>query len=130
MRILFLDDCSRRTAVIRSELPWITAVSTANAAIDKLSRESFDVVFLDHDLDGGTYQDSASDNCGMAVVRWLITNKSPIQRIIIHSHNEVAREVMASTLCDAGYEAKTIPFIYLKPSGIIDKLVELHMAQT
>lgn len=126
MRILFLDDCPHRTSIFRSELPFAICHDTVPDIIARLQKETWDVLFLDHDLNGESQVDSNRIDCGMEVVRWMLTNKAPVIKVVVHSHNEDVRDIMVQKLVKAGYDAKSVPFIYLKQSGLLDKIAELH----
>jgi hypothetical protein len=73
---------------------------TSAAALDTLSTETFDLVFLDHDLsfmDAG-FPDRQFGN-GKEVARYLAYSKFP-GRIVIHSHSDQA-QTMAKSLPQA-----------------------------
>lgn len=85
-----LDDTEDRISWFRSKLPNLRYAKTSQAAIEILSSESFDLVFLDHDLswvDAG-FPDRQHGN-GKEVARYLArTNFSG--RIVIHSRSDQA----------------------------------------
>ena len=62
--ILFLDDCRFRTSRFRSNIPSATLTSTAKECINELKNDSWDIVFLDHDLGGEIYVNSDREDCG------------------------------------------------------------------
>jgi hypothetical protein len=87
-------------------------VTTAKAAIVNLIEEDWDWVFLDHDLGGKEAADPADPDTGMEVVRWIIDNHPNIGKIIVHSLNKSAGQLMASKLHDAGYWVLWVPFAW------------------
>ncbi len=130
MNIVFLDDNTERLAnaekfiydnIDRKEDDVIYLVETANQAIEILKTKKPYVVFLDHDLGGEVYVDSGREDCGMEVVRWMVSNievekqavinKQPYTHaIVVHSWNTVAGQEMVNKLIDVGHDAYYIPF--------------------
>lgn len=118
--IVFLDDDSTRAAVAFRRMSeydqqrtfW---VSTVSETLDMLEnyRERLDIVSLEHDLGGNTFVNSARDDCGMEIVRWL-EKQNPENyshaRFIIHTWNLKAGQKMASRLYKAGYRVMNMPF--------------------
>ena len=70
-RILFLDDDDLRAEVFLGDHPQAVWVQTAAECIAKLE-EPWDEVHLDHDLGGEVFVNIDRDDCGMAVVRWIV----------------------------------------------------------
>lgn len=68
----------------------------ADRAIDMLSKEEFDIIFLDHDLGGEVYVDTNHENTGSEVARFI--NGSELEfkntQCIIHSMNTPAARHM------------------------------------
>lgn len=112
MKILFLDDSIHRTAAFARATPndEVTLTQTAQATIEALTNEVFDEVWLDHDLGGQVYQSSDREDCGMEVVRWIIRNLPPINKIVVHSWNIPAAKQMRDMLWRAGYRVIQVPF--------------------
>lgn len=111
-RILFLDDDEARlkwaTRTLSRDDHVQTAI-TADHAIGWLAwaeDKPFDVVYLDHDLNGEVYVDSSRKDCGMEVVRWIVANMPAIGEIVVHSMNTTAGNLMVRALVDAGYKAR------------------------
>lgn len=113
MNILFLDDDRSRTKAFFSQIPSAECVETAAACILALKQQDhWDYVFLDHDLGGEVHVDSALEETGMEVVRWIVANRPKIKMVIVHSlHSEGAKR-MCRTLEDAGYIVARIPFAW------------------
>jgi len=111
-RILFLDDDPRRAEIFLIGNPEAVWIQTAEECIAKLA-ESWDEVYLDHDLGGEHYVDVDRHDCGMEVVRWLC--KEPRSHLIatqfiIHSHNLAAAMMMVLLMRETGYNAEFLPF--------------------
>ena len=120
--VLFLDDDFRRCARFRSECPFADIVNTAAQCIDRLRINTYDIVFLDHDLGGATFQDEKEENSGSGVVRWIAEHKPGVAQFIVHSLNPPARANMVHDLKRLGYEAQELPFIRLMDNGIVSSL--------
>lgn len=114
MNVLFLDDNPRRTEMFLAALVdsghTIDTCETAKDCIELLQSNSYDCIRLDHDLGGEYWVESERDDCGMAVVRWIVENKPQIPKIIIHSHNVKAAKEMCRQLREAKYVTLYIPF--------------------
>lgn len=108
MRVLFLDDSAERIerAYEYFDNDDLVTVVSALSAIDELSKGTFDLVMLDHDLGGETWVESEREDCGMEVVRWMVRNLPRVGRIVVHSWNTVAAPVMVEELMKAGYDAR------------------------
>lgn len=124
LNILILEDDPRRVEVFESKLGdkhKLTCVDTAQAAIELLEKEKYDVVFLDHDLGGETFVDPHDPNTGSEVVRWMVTpdNLCHIkgQVIIIHSMNFPAAQSMKASLEDARFSVEHSPQVNWKQLG-------------
>jgi len=118
--IVFLDDDTARAAKAfqrmndkdKARTFW---VSTVPETLDMLEnyRERLDIVSLDHDLGGNTFVNTARDDCGTEVVRWLEKKDAKDYahvRFIIHSWNHTAATKMAYRLYVAGYRVMVCPF--------------------
>jgi len=97
-RVFVLDDTQDRLDWFRERLPAMRWAKTAKAALEILSTEQFDFVFLDHDLsfmDAG-FPDRQHGN-GKEVARYLAYSKFA-GRVVIHSKNEDGVKAMAKIL--------------------------------
>jgi len=111
MAILFLDDDPTRCRIFRRMQPDAIIVNTARECIDQLRRpETWFEVHLDHDLGGQHYQDTAEENSGSEVVRWILMNKPDVRTFVVHSFNGPAAIAMRDALRKAGYYTLYIPF--------------------
>lgn len=113
-QVLFLDDDHKRIEQIRLRLAELacdlTVVETADECIDRLRRNSYDLVLLDHDLGGEIFCDSSREDCGMEVVRWLIKNGGEHGEFIVHTMNAIAAAGMYLELNARGYRVRQAPF--------------------
>ncbi len=96
MRIFVLEDDSYRINFFLEKFcdHDITVTESAYSAIDYLKEETFDYLFLDHDLGEG-------NGCGQEVVAYLFKhqlNKNNQAKIIVHSWNIPAVEIMLGLL--------------------------------
>ena len=112
--ILFLDDNEARTKKFLRRFPNALTTETASGMINLLKEnQPVDTLFLDHDLGDETYVDSARTDCGMEVVRWMMTHHPKVGEIYVHTCNEYAGKTMTSLLKYAGYTVHRVPFVYL-----------------
>ena len=114
MNILLLDDNQHRITFFQNSLKQhkLTVCRHANAAIKALKKGSFDVVFLDHDLEGEP-ANPAEENCGSEVARFIAENDIQCKRIILHTENRVGRESMTAILG----ACESIPYSKLKKAN-------------
>ena len=78
-------------------------------------KNEFQVLWLDHDLEGKIWEDSDKENTGYQFVKWLVSNN--LQRnalIYIHSMNPIGANRMLNCLKDNNYDGIWIPFHLLK----------------
>ena len=97
-RVFVLDDTAERLEWFHDRLPNMQSATTAEAAIEILAVETFDMIFLDHDLtwmDAG-FPDRQHGN-GKEVARFLARTKFT-GKIVIHSKNELGVKAMAKLL--------------------------------
>lgn len=88
--VFVLDDTEERIAWFRSRLANLRFAKTCDEAVEILSAQQFDVVFLDHDL---SWMDAGFPNRlhgnGKEVARYLARTKFP-GKIVIHSRSDQA----------------------------------------
>ena len=113
MRILTLEDDPQRHVKFRENLSGahLLIVEKVEDAIAKLKDESWDWLFLDHDLGGQQMVDSSDPTTGYWVAKWLEENpdRQP-GNIIIHTCNTPGAKNMLTCLPDAQY----VPFAWMK----------------
>lgn len=116
MKVLFLDDDLIRHSKFKDNFGDdsndITYVETAKEAIDALTYQDFDSIFLDHDL-GGTYFVPSGDGTGYEVAEWIAKNLTYKPIIIIHSMNPSGGVNMHHKLQDNGFKSVLCPFTCL-----------------
>jgi CheY-like chemotaxis protein len=98
--VFVLDDTEDRISWFRSKLPNLRFAKTCDEALEILSAEKFDIIFLDHDLswmDAG-FPGRLHGN-GKEVARYLARTGFP-GKIVIHSRSDQA-EPMAKILPQA-----------------------------
>jgi hypothetical protein len=122
--VLFLDDDPIRLDRFKSLMPYAVQVSTADEAMEALTEDSYDVIFLDHDLGGEIFVDSDVHNTGATVALWLSDNLTYIQHkslIVIHSFNPVGVDYMYNLLKDS-YKTIKAPFGSIPFLNIVKEL--------
>jgi hypothetical protein len=77
-----------------------------------LKKGSFDLIFLDHDLEGEP-ADPDDANCGSEVARFIVEHDISCGRIILHTENRAGRESMESIL----ERCESIPYSKLKKAN-------------
>jgi hypothetical protein len=115
-KCLVVEDLLHRQLRFRN---WLGSsaviVARADAAIQELQRQPFDMVFLDRDL-------GLNAGYGEDVAKFLAEMKPRFAgRVYIHSANHVAAEYMRKILADAGINVEATPFDLL---GIIRENVQ------
>jgi CheY-like chemotaxis protein len=115
LNILLVDDNAHRITFFQNGLKGhkLTVCSHARAAIKALKKTSFDVIFLDHDLEKGQI-DPESENSGSEVARYIADHEIVCPCIVLHSENDVGRASMESIL---GH-SHSIPYGKLKKLGL------------
>jgi CheY-like chemotaxis protein len=90
MKILILEDNTERVNIFRKnlehehELHFYDQVEDAKTALDALG--PFDIIYLDHDLDGRVFVDSEEPNTGYQLARYIAENNVG-GKIILHTMN-------------------------------------------
>ena len=108
MKILVLDDDPRDYRVsaymdrFADNFPdaTIVYVKTADECLGQMFLTDFDLVLLDHDLNGETFVDSDRCDCGAEVARWWNSggNKSIGASVVVHSKNVAGANVMTGLI--------------------------------
>ena len=112
MNVLILEDSPERQEQFKKSLANhnITITDSSKIAIEKLSNEKFDLLFLDHDL-GGKAHVQSGENTGYEVAKFLEENMQFAPNfIIVHSMNIVG----AKNIMNALPRAVHIPCIWLE----------------
>ena len=121
IRVFLLDDDTLRHEWFAKRFSGDqldVAVEPARA-IELLSTNSYDAVFLDHDLLPEHYRSSAPDDerTGYAVAAWLAPHPEhqPSSTIMVHTRNAHGAMRMVEELRRAGRQAEYVPFPLLAP---------------
>lgn len=93
-KILILEDSQERIKQFQKKLSkddvyFFDSVFEAKEAYNFLG--PFDVIFLDHDLDGAIFVDSNDENTGYQFAKFLAEKETEAQ-IIVHSMNSVGAQ--------------------------------------
>lgn len=117
-KLLFVDDRSKR---IHSALRKyghdcdVRIAPSVKEALRLISQENWDIVSLDHDLNGEDFQNPDEKTCGMEIVRYLISYGWPYKAqplFVIHTSNLFAGQVMAQRLTDSGFSVLNSRYSY------------------
>ena len=109
--MLFVDDRSKRIHYALNNFPnyEVTIATCVPETLRLLVSQNWDVVSLDHDLNGHDFEDPDTPTCGMEIVRYIIKTGWPPQlqkpEFWIHSSNLFAGHLMITTLIKSGYRA-------------------------
>jgi CheY-like chemotaxis protein len=123
MNILLLDDNQHRITFFQNGLKphRLTVCRHARTAIKALKNQTFDLIFLDHDLERRVANPD-DENTGSEVARFIADQAIECNCIILHSENRVGRESMETLIG----KCRVIPYGKLKKTGLpaILKLVD------
>lgn len=120
-KILFMDDRTKRiNEALARYTPengyQLTIVANARECLRYMSREDWDIVSLDHDMNGSDFQDPDDHDCGMEIVRYLWKTAWPKYKpkpmFWVHSSNLFAATLMLETLNKIGFSAYYRKFDY------------------
>jgi len=119
IRVFLLDDDKRRHQwfLERFKDDLIDVADNVESALQLLSTNSYDAIFLDHDLHPEHYHSDEKDDTrtGYAIALWLATNPK-LQRastIVVHTRNADGAMRMVEELRRAGRTADYVPFHFL-----------------
>lgn len=118
--IFLLDDDHRRHRWFRKRFAkdYLDIAENVAEAKEILAEDTFDAVFLDHDLLPEHYESNDHDDeqTGYAIALWLAENPNiqPAATIIVHTRNADAAVRMVEKLRDAGRQVEYVPFTLLE----------------
>ena len=119
IRVFLLDDDTRRHQWFSKRFKGdvIDVADNVEAAQEYLSSNSYDAIFLDHDLHPEHYHAQSHDDerTGYAIALWLAANPE-LQRastILVHTRNADGAIRMVEELRKSGRSADYVPFPYL-----------------
>jgi hypothetical protein len=120
IRVFVLEDDSRRHDWFakRFKGDFLDIADNVPKAQELLTNNSYDAIFLDHDLEPQHYHSSTTDDerTGYAIALWLAA-KPDLQRastILVHTRNADGAMRMVEELRRAGRAAEFVPFPMLK----------------
>jgi len=110
MKALILEDDKRRILWFEEKLKDAEADFTVKAkkCIELLKKNLYDIIFLDHDLDGKIFVPSEKSNTGYQVAKVIPETINKNTPVVIHSYNPDGAEKMrdaiggSATLCSFG----------------------------
>lgn len=106
MNIMILEDSPERCEFFRKFLSGhvLYFYDNAEAAKTALRLQEFDMIFLDHDLEGQVYVNSDHENTGYQVAKY-IADKNIETQVIIHTMNYSGAGRMLSVLPNSKWVA-------------------------
>jgi hypothetical protein len=114
--VFLLDDDRRRHAWFtkRFKGDHLDIAETVEGALKLLNNNSYDAIFLDHDLLPEHYHAESADDerTGYAVALWLATHpeQQRASTIMVHTRNADGAMRMVEELRRAGRQAEYVPF--------------------
>lgn len=113
--IFLLDDDRRRHRWFNKRFDGdeIDIAETVAEAKELLSENSYDAIFLDHDLLPEHYEGKLDDeNTGYAIAHWLFENNdlNRAATIIVHTRNADGAIRMVEKLRECGRNVEYVPF--------------------
>lgn len=126
--MLFVDDRTKRIHYALDEYSKdydVTIATCVPEALRQLSKEKWDVVSLDHDLNGHDFQDPDTPTCGMEIIRYIAKTgwppSIPQPKFWVHSSNLFAAHLMTVELKKLGFNASYRPIRYKVENMKYDK---------
>jgi response regulator RpfG family c-di-GMP phosphodiesterase len=120
IRVFLLDDDKRRHRWFSARFKgdFVDVADNVTKAQKYLSENSYDAIFLDHDLHPEHYHAASQDDerTGFAIASWL-ASKPELQRastIVVHTRNADGAMRMVEELRRAGRTADYVPFPLLE----------------
>ena len=120
IRVFLLEDDKRRHEWFKKRFrsDFIDIADNVPRALELLSTNAYDAIFLDHDLHPEHYSSSSTDDerTGYAIASWLAANPA-LQRastILVHTRNADGAMRMVEELRRAGRCAEFVPFPMLE----------------
>jgi hypothetical protein len=118
-RILFVDDRTKRLQwAIENYVTFfeLSICACVPEALRLMSEIDFDIISLDHDLNGHDFQDPFDKTSGMEIIRYILKTGWPVDKkrpvFWIHSSNSFASHLMIVELSDGGYDVCKKPIEY------------------
>ena len=121
VRVFLLDDDTLRHEWFARQFKGdlLEVAADAARAVELLSSNYYDLIFLDHDLLPEHYfaEEFDDERSGYAVARWLAERPGRLaaSRIIVHTRNADGALRMVELLRRVGRQAEHVPFQMLAP---------------
>ena len=121
LRVFLLDDDRLRHEWFAKQFKGdrLDVAEEAGRAVELLSANHYDLIFLDHDLLPEHYyaEEFDDERSGYAVARWLADSptRHAAASIIVHTRNADGALRMVELLRGVGRQAEHIPFHLLAP---------------
>jgi CheY-like chemotaxis protein len=121
VRVFLLDDDTFRHEWFARQFKGdrLDVAADAARAVEMLSSNYYDLIFLDHDLLPEHYYAESFDDerTGYAVARWLSEHpeRLAISHVIVHTRNADGALRMVELLRRVGRQAEHVPFHMLAP---------------
>jgi DNA-binding NtrC family response regulator len=112
MKVLFVDDDCNRWNMFKQNNPTIDAerVKFVEDATNILSKQKFDILCLDHDMDDPPFRLWLPNGTDLA--KYIVENKIECKMIFLHSMNDEGRARMLDILTKAGYNVVDNPLLW------------------
>jgi len=116
IRVFLLDDDTRRHRWFSARFKgdFVDVADNVKQAREFLEANSYDAIFLDHDLHPEHYNSESRDDTrtGYAIALWLAANPElqPASTILVHTRNADGAMRMVEELRRAGRTADYVPF--------------------
>ena len=117
MKILILEDNLIRIEIFKKLFKNQNVYLCQDVETAKLTckHNIFDIIWLDHDLNGKEWEDSSLENSAYQFVKWLVDNGFQKNSLnYIHSMNPIGANKMLNYLKDNNYDGIWIPFNLIK----------------
>src|ERR1051326_7052785 len=121
VRVFLLDDDTYRHEWFARQFrgDTVDVAADASRAVELLSSNYYDVIFLDHDLLPEHYyaEEFDAERSGYAGALWLAENPARLAaaQVIVHTRNADGALRMVELLRRAGRQAEHVPFQLLAP---------------
>lgn len=118
-KMLFLDDRTKRIMSAMKQYADrydVTIVTNTKECLRHLCREEWDILSIDHDLNGDDFQDPDDNSSGMEVARYILKTAWPSKlhkpEVWVHSSNLFAAELMLSVFQSMNFKTYYHKFEY------------------
>jgi len=119
IKMLFMDDRTKRIMAALNKYQDkydVTIVTNVKECLRYLCQQQWDILSLDHDLNGDDFQDPDDINSGMEVIRYLTktawTDRYKKPEVWVHSSNLFAAELMLVMFQNLNFKAYYRKFEY------------------